>query len=31
MSAAYKRFHGIARNRKPQHYGLIAAPSVKID
>jgi predicted amidohydrolase len=31
MSAAYKRFHDVARNRKPQHYGLIAAPSVKID
>jgi predicted amidohydrolase len=31
MSAAYKRFHDIARNRKPQHYGLIAAPSLKGD
>jgi predicted amidohydrolase len=28
MSQAYKRFHGLERNRKPQYYQLIAAPSL---
>jgi N-carbamoyl-D-amino-acid hydrolase len=27
-SQSYKRFHDLARNRKPQHYGLIAAPGM---